>query len=129
MRQSNVCSPAQNQACLLITSRLYDRRGLDCTAPLPLFNSLAHLVHLTATSPKIREILTRDGGLERLVRILRDFVANPPPPQDYGLFYGLLPPIPTGNPDTRPFDRDAAQRFSLAFQCIVNVGRAFWRRG
>lgn len=27
MRQSNVCSPAQNQACLLITSRLYDRRG------------------------------------------------------------------------------------------------------
>jgi hypothetical protein len=165
--------------------------GLDCTAPLPLFNSLAHLVHLTATSPKIREILTRDGGLERLVRILRDFVANPPPPQDYGLFYGLLPPIPAGNvppqpspmsshafsplhshpalghpvpfpplamhhphhihdsshlqtnsfdpfemtqgsstaisrgplqPDTRPFDRDAAQRFSLAFQCIVNVG-------
>lgn len=27
MRQSNVCSPVQNQACLLITSRLYDRRG------------------------------------------------------------------------------------------------------
>ncbi|KAG8820867.1 hypothetical protein FRC17_009995, partial [Serendipita sp. 399] len=24
--------------------------------------------------------------------------------------------------DSRPFDRDAAQRFSLAFQCIVNVG-------
>lgn len=180
MRQSNVCSPAQNQACLLITSRLYDRRGLDCTAPLPLFNSLAHLVHLTATSPKIREILTRDGGLERLVRILRDFVANPPPPQEAGGFYGLLPPIPTGNssaataiaslnpsmnpshqpqvthaptfnpglmplpiptdttyapgfpadpndlhrplPEARPYDRDAAQRFSLAFQSIVNVG-------
>ncbi|KIM26450.1 hypothetical protein M408DRAFT_51445, partial [Serendipita vermifera MAFF 305830] len=97
MRQSNVCSPAQNQACLLITSRLYDRRGLDCTSPLPLFNSLAHLVHLTATSPKIREILTRDGGLERLVRILREFVQNPPPVQDPG-------------------------RFSLAFQSIVNVG-------
>ncbi|KAG8847973.1 hypothetical protein FRC20_002656 [Serendipita sp. 405] len=186
MRQSNVCSPAQNQACLLITSRLYDRRGLDCTAPLPLFNSLAHLVHLTATSPKIREILTKDGGLERLVRILRDFVACPPPVQDAGGFYGLLPPVPRGNssaatalaslspsmtpsnphsavlmaqapplhtnllpmpiptnptvfpdvaldpmdpsqsvryyPDSRPFDRDAAQRFSLAFQCIVNVG-------
>ena len=180
--------------------------GLDCTSPLPLFNSLAHLVHLTATSPKIREILTRDGGLERLVRILREFVQNPPPVQDPGVFYGLLPPIPVGsgngnvataiaslnpssgppphyhqlyqqqhhqflggsanamvemnhnpalvldpayppslrpphhnhlqphaihlqpqlshsqNPQERSFDRDAAQRFSLAFQSIVNVG-------
>jgi MYND finger len=83
---------------------------------------------LTSTSPRIREILTVDGGLERLVRMLRDFCASPPPPVNPRQFYGLLPPqqvlerpapIPSAFP---PFDRAAAHRFSLAFQCVVNVG-------
>ena len=39
----------------------------------------------------------------------------------------LQPPLPphaqpSQQQEPRPFDRDAAQRFSLAFQCIVNVG-------
>ncbi|KAF8498409.1 hypothetical protein JB92DRAFT_2744621 [Gautieria morchelliformis] len=88
MRESNFAFPAQNRACVCISSQLYDRRALDTTSPLPLFNSLTHLTYLTSTSPRIREILTMDGGLERL----------------------------------RPFDRAAAYRFSLAFQCVVNVG-------
>lgn len=41
------------------------------TASLPLINSLTHLSYLTATSPRVREILAGDGGLERLVRILQ----------------------------------------------------------
>lgn len=43
-------------------------------ASLPLINSLTHLSYLTATSPRVREILAGDGGLERLIRILQQCV-------------------------------------------------------
>ncbi|THH31219.1 hypothetical protein EUX98_g2970 [Antrodiella citrinella] len=127
MRESNFAFPAQNRACVCITSQLYDRRALDTNSPLPLFNSLTHLSYLTSTSPRIREIMTMDGGLERLVRILHDFCICPPPPENPALFYGLQPPtlspakvVPTLNP--KSFDKHAAYRFSLAFQCVVNIG-------
>lgn len=101
--------------------------ALDTTSPLPLLNSLTHLTYLTSTSPRIREIMTMDGGLERLVRILHDFCICPPPPENAALLYGLTPPntrpprsIPTLNPSS--FDKQAAYRFSLAFQCVVNIG-------
>ena len=68
-----------------------------------------------------------DGGLERLVRMLHDFCLSPPPPENPALLYGLLPPnyhppkpVPTLIP--KSFDKHAAYRFSLAFQCIVNIG-------
>ena len=103
------------------------RPALDTNSPLPLFNSLTHLVYLTSTSPRIREIMTMDGGLERLVRILRDFCTSPPPPENPVMFYGLSPPgaHPPKLPPTllpKSFDKHAAYRFSLAFQCIVNIG-------
>ncbi|KIM37323.1 hypothetical protein M413DRAFT_277406 [Hebeloma cylindrosporum] len=127
MRESNFAFPAQNKACVCITSQLYDRRALDTTAALPLFNSLTHLTYLTSTSPRIREIMTMDGGLERLVRILHEFCLCPPPPENPAILYGLTPPTthqpkptPALNPPT--FDKHAAYRFSLAFQCIVNIG-------
>ncbi|KAF9048966.1 hypothetical protein BJ165DRAFT_1343277 [Panaeolus papilionaceus] len=127
MRESNFAFPAQNKACVCITSQLYDRRALDTTSPLPLFNSLTHLTYLTSTSPRIREIMTMDGGLERLVRILHDFCISPPPPENPSLLYGLTPPshhppkpVPVLNPTS--FDKHAAYRFSLAFQCVVNIG-------
>ena len=145
MREANFAFPAQNRACVCISSQLYDRRGLlfpflpifflisillvalDTTSPLPLFNSLHHLTYLTSTSPRIREIMTMDGGLERLVRILHDFCICPPPPENPNVIYGLSPPnarppklVPTLNPPT--FDKHAAYRFSLAFQCVVNIG-------
>ncbi|KAJ3821134.1 hypothetical protein F5878DRAFT_651985 [Lentinula raphanica] len=127
MRESNFAFPAQNKACVCITSQLYDRRALDTTSPLPLFNSLTHLTYLTSTSPRIREIMTMDGGLERLVRLLHEFCICPPPPENPSLFYGLAPPsarptkpLPTLNPTS--FDKHAAYRFSLAFQCVVNIG-------
>ncbi|KAJ7125885.1 hypothetical protein C8R46DRAFT_927563 [Mycena filopes] len=129
MRESNFAFPAQNKACVCITSQLYDRRALDTSSALPLFNSLTHLTYLTSTSPRIREIMTMDGGLERLVRILRDFCMSPPPPASPAAFYGLLPPSyrpprlpPQLNPPQGQFDKHAAYRFSLAFQCVVNIG-------
>jgi len=68
-----------------------------------------------------------DGGLERLVRILHDFCMCPPPPENPAILYGLTPPnarIPKLTPALNPhtFDKHAAYRFSLAFQCIVNIG-------
>ncbi|KAI9316988.1 hypothetical protein BX666DRAFT_1857831 [Dichotomocladium elegans] len=96
MREPNLCSPSQNRASLSITSALYDRRALDCTATLPLINSLTHLAYLTSTSPRIREILSRDGGLEQLVRIL--------------------------STQQQPSDLRGLWKWSIAFQCVVNVG-------
>ena len=100
---------------------------MDTNSPLPLLNSLTHLTYLTSTSPRIREILTCDGGLERLVRLLHDFCLSPPPPENPSAIYGLSPPnIPRQPPspvlNPKSFDRHAAYRFSLAFQCLVNVG-------
>ena len=54
-----------------ITTALYDRRALDCTSTLPLINSLNHLAYLTTSSARIRDILTVDGGVERLVCLLK----------------------------------------------------------
>lgn len=102
--------------------------ALDTTSALPLTNSLNHLAYLTSTSPRIREILTVDGGLECLVRLLLDFCNSPPPPINPRHFYGLLPPgqaikrKPLIPGRWQPFDRAAAGRFSLAFKCVVNVG-------
>lgn len=127
MRESNFAFPAQNRACVCITSQLYDRRALDTNVPLPLYNSLSHLTYLTSTSPRIREIMTMDGGLERLVRILHEFCLCPPPPQNDAILYGLSSPsahppklVPTLNP--KLYDKQAAYRFSLAFQSVVNIG-------
>lgn len=155
MRESNFSFPVQNRAAVVISSQLYDRRALDTTSPLPLFNSLTHLTYLTSTSPRIRDILTVDGGLERLVRLLREFCTHPPPPQSPREIYGLKPavrrkskgkgkaragsnlvpavikgsalgdsaPSPSSEASSlTSFDRAAAFRFSLAFQCVVNIG-------
>ncbi|PHZ16728.1 uncharacterized protein RHIMIDRAFT_234322 [Rhizopus microsporus ATCC 52813] len=96
MREPNFSFPSQSRAAVCITSALYDRRALDCTATLPLVNSLTHLAYLTSTSPRIREILCLDGGLERLVRILF-------------------------NTSNRA-DRLTSWKWTLAFQTVVNVG-------
>jgi hypothetical protein len=102
-------------------------QALDTLSALPLFNTLTHLAYVTSTSPRIREIMTMDGGLEHLVHILHDFCMSPPPPENPALLYGLSPPSarpprlsPTLNPQS--FDKHAALRFSLAFQFVVNIG-------
>ncbi|KAI9734465.1 MAG: hypothetical protein M1818_006854 [Claussenomyces sp. TS43310] len=95
MREVNFSIPNVNKASVGITTALYDRRALDCTSTLPLINSLNHLAYLTTSSARIRDILTVDGGVERLVCLLK-----------------------TG----RSKDMMDMWKWNLAFQCVVNIG-------
>lgn len=95
MREVNFSIPNVNKASVGITTALYDRRALDCTSTLPLINSLTHLVYLTTSSARIRDILTVDGGVERLVNILKA---------------------------GRTKDIMVNWMWNLAFQCVVNIG-------
>ncbi|PWA03235.1 hypothetical protein BB558_000584 [Smittium angustum] len=99
MRESNFNFPLANKACVSISSSLYDRRALDCTSVLPLVNSLYNLGILTFSSARIREIMTTDGGLERLVRILKTTKISKGP-------------------------KDALQNWKwlTAYHCIINMG-------
>ena len=95
MRQVNFSIPNANKASVGITTALYDRRALDCTSTLPLINSLNHLAYLTTSSARIRDILTVDGGIERLICILKE---------------------------GRSKDMMDMWKWNLAFQCIFNIG-------
>ena len=95
MREVNFSIPTANKASVGITTALYDRRALDCTSTLPLVNSLNHLAYLTTSSARIRDILTVDGGVERLVCILKE---------------------------GRSRDMMEMWKWNLAFQCVVNIG-------
>ncbi|KAF9434696.1 hypothetical protein BGZ76_007582 [Entomortierella beljakovae] len=95
MREPNFSFPHQNRAAVCITSSIYDRRALDCTDYIPIVNTLTNLAYLTGSTPTIREFITRDGGLERLVTILKTTKVN---------------------------DRKNGLKWTLAFQCVVNIG-------
>lgn len=95
MREVNFSIPNVNKASVGITTALYDRRALDCTSTLPLINSLNHLAYLTTSSARIRDILTVDGGVERLVCILKN---------------------------GRSQEMMEMWKWNLAFQCVVNIG-------
>ncbi|EGS17262.1 putative mynd-type zinc finger protein [Thermochaetoides thermophila DSM 1495] len=95
MREANFSIPNVNKASVGITTALYDRRALDCTSTLPLINSLNHLAYLTTSSARIRDILTVDGGIEKLVSILKQ---------------------------GRSKDVMEMWKWNLAFQCVVNIG-------
>ncbi|KZF26577.1 hypothetical protein L228DRAFT_15165 [Xylona heveae TC161] len=95
MREVNFSIPNVNKASVGITTALYDRRALDCTSTLPLINSLNHLAYLTTSSARIRDILTVDGGVERLICILKE---------------------------GRGKDMMEMWKWNLAFQCVVNIG-------
>ena len=95
MREVNFSIPNVNKASVGITTALYDRRALDCTSTLPLINSLNHLAYLTTSSARIRDILTIDGGVERLVCILKE---------------------------GRSQEMMEMWKWNLAFQCVVNIG-------
>jgi len=72
MRLANFLSPASNRAALSITQTLYDRRALDCTSSRPLVQSLQQLMILTGSSSRVRETLCSDGGLERIVQMMKE---------------------------------------------------------
>ncbi|KAG0371035.1 hypothetical protein BGZ54_001389 [Gamsiella multidivaricata] len=95
MREPNFSFPNQNRAAICITSSIYDRRALDCTDYVPIINTLTNLAYLTGSTPTIREFITKDGGLERLVTILKNTKVN---------------------------DKKNGLKWTLAFQCVVNIG-------
>lgn len=74
MRESNVFSEFKNAACLLIQNDFYDRQALDCTSDAPLVFSLNELKEIIWEYPRVRKHLMTDGGLERLVSIMRECV-------------------------------------------------------
>ncbi|EJT49450.1 regulation of budding-related protein [Trichosporon asahii var. asahii CBS 2479] len=117
MRESNYTFPPSNRAVISINQMLYDRRALDTNSTLALLNNLCQLTYLSSTSPRIREVLTMDGGLERLLDILRDscLPREPTMPDLWGL---------NGPCTARTINVDHAisLRHSLAFQCVVNIG-------
>ena len=96
MREVNFSIPSANKASVGITTALYDRRALDTTSTLPLINSLNNLAYLTTSSARIRDILTVDGGVERLVCILKQGRNNK--------------------------EMMECWKWNLAFQCVVNIG-------
>lgn len=98
MRESEFCIPASNKAVISITPHWYDRRALDTRSNYALYSSLSHLANLCQTSPKVRDSLVCDGGLEQLVRILKQ---------------GKLCRIPEGF---------QLSKWQQALLCVVNVG-------
>ncbi|ODQ65244.1 hypothetical protein NADFUDRAFT_51839 [Nadsonia fulvescens var. elongata DSM 6958] len=71
MREPNLRNVSYNRAAITITTSIYDRRSLDCTADRPLVCSLNNLTVLCSSSHRVRETLCSDGGLEQLIEILK----------------------------------------------------------
>ncbi|PWN26062.1 hypothetical protein BDZ90DRAFT_254752, partial [Jaminaea rosea] len=105
VRQVNFSNEAQNRAAATISASLYERKALDCTTSLPLIFSLNNLAYLVANNRKIRDLLCVDGGLERLIHILRDV------PKNQGT---LMRP-------RSPKDLQPMWKWTTAFQCVVHL--------
>lgn len=108
MRDSNYKSVGNNRAAVTITTSLYDRRALDVTSDKPLVNSLNHLTYLVSSLAKVRETLSVDGGIERLIEILHECHNS------------------TFNLNDNIFNSErkilTAWKWTLAFQCLVLIG-------
>lgn len=108
MRDSNYKSIANNRAAVTITTSLYDRRALDVTSDKPLVNSLNHLTYLVSSLAKVRETLSVDGGIERLIEILHEC---------HNLVYKVADTVFNGEKKLL-----TAWKWTLAFQCLVLIG-------
>ena len=86
---------------------------------LPLLHSLTHLTYLTSTSPRIRDILVVDGGLERLLEILKESALPRRYANTEADWYSLRGPHTA---TIINYNQQISLRHSLAFQCVVNIG-------
>lgn len=118
----------------------HDRPAIDSPLPtLPLLTSLQHLAYLTSTSPRIREILTLDGGLERLITVVAgcldlafpaDSATQQPKPQQQATRRPrrIIPFKPFAAYANGSLGQDYVDGHALlhtygfALQCLVNVG-------
>lgn len=110
MRETNFRSVPFNRASVSITTSLYDRRALDCTSDRPLIYSLNHLTYLASSSARVRDTLSTDGGIERLVSILKQCHYDEEDTQHLSEHESVTK------------ETLAAWKWSLAFQCLVFVG-------
>lgn len=119
MRDFNYRSILSNRATITISQTVYDRRALDNTSDLPLINSLNHLTFLTSSSSKVRETMSEDGALERLVSILHECYIKL---HEMSLIY---PKTPQGSVDAVERERKMAMlawKWTLTYQCLVLTG-------
>lgn len=108
MRDSNYKLVSSNKAAVTITTSLYDRRALDVTSDKPLVNSLNYLTYLVLSLAKVRDTLSTDGGIERLIEILHECHSTSFNINDT-LFNGERKLL-------------TAWKWTLAFQCLVLIG-------
>ncbi|KAL6453067.1 MUB1 MYND-type zinc finger protein MUB1 [Candida maltosa Xu316] len=108
MRDSNYRAISSNKAAVTITSSLYDRRALDVTADKPLVNSLNFLTYLVSSSAKVRDTLSVDGGIERLIEILHECHQS-----------HLSSDVLSDNYEKKLL---TAWKWTLSFQCLVLIG-------
>ena len=97
--------------------------ALDTKDSTSLINSLTNLQYLTSVSQKVRDIIAYDGGIDRLVKIMKWSMnillipggcATPIP--------FLLPADRGSQPLQGIYDRQILYVWTLAFQCCVNIG-------
>lgn len=93
--------------------------ALDTNSDLATLNNLTSLTYLTSTSPRIREILTTDGGLERILDILRCSILPQDRADKMQDLWGLNGPVTAR---IISIERARSLKHSLAFQSLVNVG-------
>lgn len=108
MRDSNYKLIGNNRAAVTISTTVYDRRALDVTSDRPLVNSLNHLTYLVSSLAKVRETLSTDGGIERLIEILHECHNS-----NFSLNDNVF------NSEKKIL---TAWKWTLAFQCLVLIG-------
>ncbi|EDO17753.1 hypothetical protein Kpol_1033p60 [Vanderwaltozyma polyspora DSM 70294] len=121
MRETNHRSVILNKPVVTISSTVYDRRALDTNSDVPLINSLNHLTYLTSNSSKVRETVSEDGALDRLVSILHCCYLNLNEILDYNL------KKINKHERARSIWKEKklamyAWKWTLAFQCLVLTG-------
>ena len=121
MRETSYRSVSTNRPVGTITSALYDRRALDVVSNIPLINSLNHLTYLTSNSAKVRDIISNDGALERLVAILHNcyFSQSDILEQKY---HDLSNDIRSDVIARNNKSALCAWKWTLSFQCLVLTG-------
>ena len=121
MRETSYRSVSTNRPVGTITSALYDRRALDVVSNIPLINSLNHLTYLTSNSAKVRDIISNDGALERLVAILHNcyFSQSEILEQKY---HDLSNDIRSDVIARNNKSALCAWKWTLSFQCLVLTG-------
>lgn len=110
MRETRYISISNNRTALTVNSSNYDRRALDTTSDKPLIYTLNNLTYLVASSARLRETLLEDGGLARLVNILKECTCS------NKQVHEMQSPR-----ETIVQERNAAWKWSLAFQCLVYI--------